>query len=71
MMPQLLAVIQQGKINENDKYSPTLCQKFAATAFKKARELCPLAFIVHYTDSILLSTKNTKILKNLLTTIKI
>lgn len=42
-----------------------LYQKLVAAALKRARELFPLDFIIHYMDDILITAKNNKILGDL------
>lgn len=49
----------------------TLYQKLVAAALKRARELFPLDFIIHYMDDILITAKNNKILGDLFAEVKI
>lgn len=47
--------------HEEWQTAPTWCQKFVATALKRARELYALAFIIHYVDDILFWLKIIKL----------
>ena len=48
-------VLSQGMTN-----SPTWCQKFVAQAIQPIRQWCPMIYIIHYMDDILLAGKDSQ-----------